>query len=213
MQFKNLDKEKLLELIINTPWQKKLLVLGGIIVGVAVVFYFLIISPAVKDIDRLKNQIKSLEATYNEKQGIANDLASFRREVEKLNQELKDALTLLPNSAEIPELLSRLSEVLEKSGLKMEVFELGMETPMGFYANVPIKIEVTGSFHEILVFFDKVAKLPRIINISDITLKDPTFKNQKMMLKAEFLATTFRFIEGQQQSQQGQSGAVPVITR
>lgn len=213
MQFKNFDKEKILELIINTPWQKKILVVAGIVVGVAVIFYFLVISPALKDINKLKNQIKSLETTYAEKQGIANNLASFRREVEKLNQDLKDALTLLPNSAEIPELLSRLSDVLEKSGLKMEVFELGMESPAGFYARVPIKIEVSGSFHEILVFFDKVSKLPRIINISDITFKDPTFKNQKMILKAEFLATTFRFIEGQQQQGAQQPGAVPVITK
>jgi type IV pilus assembly protein PilO len=88
-----------------------------------------------------------------------------------------------------------------------------MESPAGFYARVPIKIEVSGSFHEILVFFDKVAKLPRIINISDITFKDPTFKNQKMILKAEFLATTFRFIEGQQQQGVQQPGAVPVITK
>jgi type IV pilus assembly protein PilO len=210
MQFKNLDKEKIFELVVSTPWQKKLLILGGVVLAVAVIFYFLLISPTLKDIDKIKRQIKSLETTYAEKQGIANNLAAFRREVEKLNQDLKDALTLLPNSAEIPELLSRLSDVLEKSGLKMEVFELGGEVPAGFYARVPIKIEVTGSFHEILVFFDKVSKLPRIINISDITFKDPTFKNQKMILKAEFLATTFRFIEGQQQQQQGQ-GTGPVI--
>ncbi|MGC8928014.1 MAG: type 4a pilus biogenesis protein PilO [Myxococcota bacterium] len=213
MQFKNFDKEKILELVINTPWQKKILIVSGIVVGVAILFYFLAINPVMKDINKLKNQIKSLEATYAEKQGIANNLASFRREVEKLNQDLKDALTLLPNSAEIPELLSRLSDVLEKSGLKMEVFELGMESPAGFYARVPIKIEVSGSFHEIVVFFDKVSKLPRIINISDITFKDPTFKNQKMILKAEFLATTFRFIENQQPQQGQQPGAVPVITK
>ncbi|MGC9043398.1 MAG: type 4a pilus biogenesis protein PilO [Myxococcota bacterium] len=213
MQFKNFDKEKILELVINTPWKKKILIVSGIVVGVAILFYFLAINPVMKDINKLKNQIKSLEATYAEKQGIANNLASFRREVEKLNQDLKDALTLLPNSAEIPELLSRLSDVLEKSGLKMEVFELGMESPAGFYARVPIKIEVSGSFHEIVVFFDKVSKLPRIINISDITFKDPTFKNQKMILKAEFLATTFRFIENQQPQQGQQPGAVPVITK
>lgn len=213
MQFKNFDKEKILELIVNTPWQKKILVVAGIVVAIGVLFYFLVISPSLKDINKLKTQIKGLEATYAEKQGIANNLAAFRREVEKLNQDLKDALTLLPNSAEIPELLSRLSDVLEKSGLRMEVFELGVESPAGFYARVPIKIEVSGSFHEILVFFDKVSKLPRIINISDITFKDPTFKNQKMILKAEFLATTFRFIEGQEQQQQGQTGAVPVITK
>ncbi len=213
MQFKNFDKEKILELIVNTPWQKKILVMAGIVVAIGVLFYFLVISPSLKDINKLKNQIKGLEAIYAEKQGIANNLASFRREVEKLNQDLKDALTLLPNSAEIPELLSRLSDVLEKSGLRMEVFELGVESPAGFYARVPIKIEVSGSFHEILVFFDKVAKLPRIINISDITFKDPNFKNQKMILKAEFMATTFRFIEAQEQQQQGQTGAVPVITK
>lgn len=210
MQFKNLDKEKVLEFVVSTPWQKKILMVIGVVVTIAVLFYFMLVSPMLKDIARLKNQIKSLEVTYAEKQGIANNLASFRREVERLNQDLKDALTLLPNSAEIPELLSRLSDVLGKSGLRMEVFELGAEIPSGFYAMVPIKIEVSGSFHEILIFFDKVAKLPRIINISEITFKDPNFKNQKMILKAEFMATTFRFIEQQQEAQE-QAGAVQII--
>lgn len=211
MQFKNLDKEKILEFVVSTPWQKKILMVIGVMVAIAVLFYFMLVSPMLKDIAKLKNQIRSLEVTYAEKQGIANNLASFRREVERLNQDLKDALTLLPNSAEIPELLSRLSDVLGKSGLRMEVFELGAEIPSGFYARVPIKIEVSGSFHEILVFFDKVAKLPRIINVSEITFKDPNFKNQKMILKAEFMATTFRFIE--QQQAQEQAGAVQIIRK
>ena len=69
-------------------------------------------------------------------------------------------------------------------------------------------MEVSGSFHEVVVFLDKLAKLSRIVNATDIRLDNPTFRNQKMVMKGAFLATTFRFVE-QKQGQPAKPGQQP----
>jgi type IV pilus assembly protein PilO len=77
----------------------------------------------------------------------------------------------------------------------MDIFELGGESAEGFYARVPVRMQVSGSFHEVVVFLDKLSKLSRIVNVTDISLDEPVFRNQKVVLRTSFNATTFRFIE------------------
>jgi len=199
MEIKLPSKDELLAKIVAAPKQKKLAVMAGIILALIVGFYYFSISEERSKIESDKKAIVTLTSQKVEKQGMANHLIKYRREVERLNQELRDAVTLLPNEAEIPELLQKLSEQVEKSGLQMDSFVLSPEVPQGFYSKVPVRIDVTGSFHEIVVFLDKLAKLPRIVNVTDINMRDPVFKSQKMILKTSFLATTFRFIESKPQ--------------
>jgi len=201
MQVKLPSKDELIALVVATPLKKKLMVLGALVFVLVAGIYFFSISGEKDKINSDNVQIASLERQRLEKQAIANNLAKFRRDVEKLNQELKDAVSLLPNEAEIPELLQKVSELVEKSGLQMNVFSLAVEAPSGFYARVPVNVEVMGSFHEVVVFLDKLAKLSRIVNVTDLKLGDPVFRNQKMLLRSTFIATTFRFIEkGQAQT-------------
>ena len=195
MPFKMPNKEELLNQVVAAPIHKKLGVMAGIVALIIGGFYYMVISGESKKITQAKATVETLQRQYVEKSAIANNLAKFRREVEKLNLDLKDAVSLLPNEAEIPELLQKVSELVEKSGLQMDIFELVGEQPAGFYARVPVKMEVTGSFHDVVGFLDKLAKLSRIVNATDISLTEPVFENQKMMLKSTFLATTFRFIE------------------
>lgn len=189
------SREELLSFIVAMPLKRKLLVLLVIVGTLVGCFYYFSIDSEYTKIDQSRKQLADLEKQRLEKQAIANNLAKFRREVERLNQDLKDAVTLLPNEAEIPELLQKVSELVEKSGLQMDVFELQGESPQGFYAKVPVNMEVTGSFHEVVVFLDKLSKLSRIVNVTNISLVEPVLKNQKIMLKTKFLATTFRFID------------------
>ncbi len=76
-----------------------------------------------------------------------------------------------------------------------EQFEPQGELEAGFYARIPVKMAVKGNYHSIAVFFDKVAKLARIVNVTDIRLKSPKAVNKRVVLEAEFLATTFKFVE------------------
>ena len=184
-----------LEKFAKTPPLQKmlgLLLLSGLIV---VVYYFMVYDPQRTTQKRLRAQLGTLEQELEEKRQIARNLVKYRREVERLDQQLKESLALLPKKSEIPSLLQKISNLAEKSGLVIDLFEPLPEEVVGFYAKVPVNIDLRGSYHEIAVFFDKVAKLSRIVNIGNIKLSDPTDKSGKIVLKSSCVATTFRFVE------------------
>ena len=73
------------------------------------------------------------------------------------------------------------------------------------YYKIPIKMQVEGSYNEIGVFLDSVGKLRRIVNVTDISPDNPKARNEKIILKAEYLATTFRFA-GNEEKEKGKKG-------
>ena len=87
----------------------------------------------------------------------------------------------------------------------MGKFEPNAEVDVNFYAKIPVRMEITGNYHSIAVFFDKVSKLARIVNVTDIELGDPKIVNQKVVLDAKFTATTFKFIEDKTRRRPGPS--------
>ncbi len=172
----------------------------GIVVGAAFAMtggvYLLAISDLKDEIVKQDAQIKRLEDELIQKQSIANNLNEYRRQKEVLEQRLAEALTELPNDANIDELLTQLNEVGVKSGLALTSVEPGTEAKEGsFYSKIPVKLQLSGNYGEIASFFDAVGRLKRIVNISDIALKSPTKQGDKVVLKADCLATTFRFVE------------------
>ena len=181
--------------IAKIPLAQRLLIVAVSIVLLIGGTYLLVVSPIQDDIKRAEQQINKLDAQLVQKKAIARDLTRYRVEVERLKQRLNEALTLLPNEAEIPELLQKLASLVEQSDCQMNTFEPAGEINQGFYARIPVKMKITGNYHSIAVFFDKVAKLARIVNVTDINLGKPVLENKKVVLKAEFIATTFKFIE------------------
>ncbi len=105
----------------------------------------------------------------------------------------------------------QLNEVGVKAGLQLSSVEPGLEQKEGtFYSKkIPVKLSMIGNYHEIAAFFDLVGKLKRIVNISDITLKSPEKRGDKVVLKVDCLATTFRFLEtsGKPAPVQGAAGS------
>lgn len=181
--------------ISKIPLAQRLLVVALSVLLIAGGTWLFFVSPAYEDIENLDKQINQLDAQLVQKRAIARDITRYRVEVERLKQRLNEALTLLPNEAEIPELLQKLASLVEQSDCKMETFSPSGEINQGFYARIPVKMVITGNYHSIAVFFDKVAKLARIVNVTDIVLKTPKLENKKVVLTAEFTATTFKFIE------------------
>jgi type IV pilus assembly protein PilO len=117
-----------------------------------------------------------------------------------LNEELKTALTQLPNEKEIPEILKNISSLGKESNLEFTLFRPKPEEPQQFYAKVPIELVVLGNYHSIGLFFDKVSKLPRIINVVDFNMtraKDVKGKisETENLVKTSCMINTYRFIE------------------
>ena len=108
---------------------------------------------------------------------------------------LKQALRQLPDSKELPGLLTDVSSLGKDAGLEFKAFRPRDEIAQDFYAEVPIEIEFSGDFHDIARFFDKVSKLPRIVNVSQLEMEIAGQENGATRLKVRGEATTFRFLE------------------
>ena len=184
------------ETIANLSPRKKVLLfilMAGLVVGL---YWHLVYRSKARQLNRLQGQYSSKQAKLNENEAIARNLPRFKAEVDKLNGQLKLVVRELPNRREIPNLLQTLNNLSAINGLEVIFIKPRPDVDKGFFAEVPIQIKVRGGYHEVGMFLDSVSKLPRIINISDITLGNP--KNDKsgaIVLDVSALATTYRYIE------------------
>ena len=183
------------EKILKLPTKQKILilVLFSVIEAVALVWFLYL--PKYKELDGLKTELTKLQGEISEKTRIANNLPKLQAEYEKLNQELAQALTELPNSKEIQTLLTSITTLGKNAGLDFLTFRPKGEISKDFYADVPIDIIVSGSYFSVANFFAAVANLPRIVNITNVAFSDIKSVNNRMMTKVTCLATTFRFLD------------------
>ena len=192
------SKDELVTKFQEVPLKLKALITVVIIAAIGLGYYAVLYKSQQTKINTLHNNIRAADQELVKKRTIANNLHKFRRQVEQLNQQLKEALALLPNSADIPDLLTKVAAMAEKSGLELKLFKLESERPREFFAEVPVKLEVVGNYHELAVFYDKVSRLPRIINVENLNMTNPEKFNQKYRVKAVFDATTYRFLSAQE---------------
>lgn len=191
--------EAFLDKFSKIPILQKLLGMVLCCLLIAMGFYMLVLSPIKDEQELLSNNIASLENSLASKKKMVGDLSQYKREVEKLNQNLQKALKLLPNKSEIPSLLQKISSLAKKSGLEIVSFQPTPEIPQDFYAKVPVSLNLKGSYNEVVNFFDAAGKLSRIVNIGNFNFnllkaKGKGKVSRKKSLNVNCIATTFRFI-------------------
>jgi type IV pilus assembly protein PilO len=187
--------EKLLENFGKIPLQQKLVIVGLVVVLIAAGTWFMSVSPALDTINANDEQIAKQEAELLKLQQQAQHRTQFMREVERLKQRLREAEEQLPKQAEIPKLLRDIAYEAQQSGLRLDRFEIQSEATQGDFAQVPVKMSVRGSFHEIAVFFDRLSKMPRIVNVTDVNMAKPELENKKIVVASSYTATTYRFLD------------------
>ena len=183
--------------IVKLPNSQKiafLIVLMAVMLAAYIIYVF---NPQREFYNAQKEAFVKLQTKYNEQQGILANLPRFKQELKVLQSSFDDALKMLPNAREIPNLITSISTHAQESGLEINLFQPKPEVAMDFYAQIPVEMKVTGKYNQIGIFFDKLSKLPRIINIENLTLarKSQQSKNNSITLDASFNATTFKFIE------------------
>ena len=184
--------------VLELPSSKKILILIGILCVITGIYFYLFFIPMQNDVKVLKTELDKLMKELNEGRMITRDLEKFKGQVEKLNAELTSALTQLPNEKEIPEILKSISRLGKESNLEFTLFKPKPEEPQQFYARVPIDLVMVGSFHNTGLFFDKIGKLPRIINVVDFNMtraKEVKGRETDIVIKTSCLITTYRFME------------------
>ena len=206
-----LNGQEVLNKITKAPLSQKVVGLGLVVGLLTAGNWYLLVDPIQQDITRQQGTLRQLEDELIQKQSIANNLAQFKREKEILERRLQQALTELPNEANIDELIKSLAEVGNKSGLVINDIAPQQEQKQSFYASIPVVMAVTGNYHEVGVFLDSISKLARIVNVTNIKMTQPKMSGDKLVVSASYVATTFRFLpEAQEKAQapgQGQAQA------
>lgn len=184
----------LFEYLQNLEPSRKLAVAVAVPVLLLVGYYFFVVSPRITRTAQLETHIDEMLQERDRKTFEAAQMPERQKEVDQLDKQLKLALTRLPDEKEIPELLSSISNLGRDSGLDILIFRQMPEGYQEFYAEVPVEMQVRGSYHQVAQFLDRVGKLDRIVNVSNIVMKSPKNVDENMQLDANSRVTTFRFL-------------------
>jgi type IV pilus assembly protein PilO len=178
---------------------------GLVLVALFALLYFVVfygdvdtqISSAVQREGTLRGQLAKSEESKREYQKDQDE--KTRRE-----QLARDQKKVLPDDPEMPSFLSALQGVATISGVSLKAWSPVEETAEEFYAKVPMKLSVSGRFHQIAKFFNGVGQLDRIINVENIQIKDPKPASDEVLVNVECLATAFRSVKaGEAQKRRG----------
>jgi len=146
-------------------------------------------------LEALRTEVEETRQTVEKNRAIAMRLDELQARLRALNETLAVAVTLLPETREISELLTQISQLGFDSGLEFRLFKPEPEKQADFYAEVPVSLSILGGFHELARFFDRLSKLSRIVNVTDIKITLAKGNENTSALSTSCLLTTFRFLE------------------
>jgi type IV pilus assembly protein PilO len=184
-----------LDQILNRPRPQKIGILAGAVVLLLALGFFYVYQPTADQIARLAEEADKIREDRNKKQKIAANLAKLERDLKEWDMKLKMVIAQLPDSREIPDLLSNISTKAREAGLEIILFRPRAENLKEFYAEIPVDIVVRGGFNSAVAFFDEVGKFNRLVNIDNIDFKNPKVTGDQVGLEISTLATTYRFLD------------------
>lgn len=158
-------------------------------------FAWLAYFPKTEKISELKTKYNDLEGKLATARIEAAQIEKFRAEKRAAEAKFEEVKRKLPEKEEIPSLLAGISRSGNDSGLEFLLFRPEKEQSRDFYAEIPVSINVSGSYHNVGTFYDKVATLPRIVNIGNVSMQ-PQGKAGNL-LTTQCKATTYKFVEKQ----------------
>jgi type IV pilus assembly protein PilO len=173
-------------------WQAAVtgVVIAGMLVGVAEWQFF---GPRRRDIDAAKAKYASLSAEIEKGRAAERKLAQFREEVKKLELELQKLLQVLPPERDTEDLIKKVEALVHQGDFSLLVLRTNEPIPKDFYKEYPFSIVLNGTYHNLALFFARMANFSRIINVEDLKMHELGNVPGKT-LNATFVAKTFIYI-------------------
>lgn len=170
---------------------------GVLILIVAVIsaaYWYFFWSPQAEELQRAEVKLSQVENRVKEYEAIAAELPKFEKENERLNREFLLVSRKLPKEKEIPALIDGVYSEISASNLDSIIFAPQGQVAREIYAEIPIQMEVVGSYYNIADFFDRISRLPRIVNVRDLQLTRNNIRGGEVILNAKFSVVTFRLL-------------------
>ena len=179
------------------PFRVAVIVIVFIVVTGLGVYWFIVKDKA-PTLERAEAEEQELRLTFENKQRKAANYDAYKDQLSQIEQSFGTMLRQLPGETEIPSLIVDISQTGLAAGLQEKLFVPQPEIPKDFYAEKPIKIRLTGSYHEIGNFVSGIAALPRIVTLHNINIT-PESQDSFDNLSMEVTAQTYRYIDEEAQ--------------
>ncbi len=187
----------------SLPVPMKAVLLSAVFLVLLALGYYFLLSPAMESLDTEKAKEEELRKVYFDKKSQAINLAAYQAQMVEIERTFGALLKQLPDRSQIDGLLTDINQVGLSRGLEFELFKPGQETQAEFYAEMPISIKVTGSYHDLGNFATDISKLSRIVTLGDVSVAGKN-KDAKSDAKAgpndgglvmEAVAKTYRYLD------------------
>jgi type IV pilus assembly protein PilO len=165
----------------------------GLAIGAA--FYFLVYQGMVEDRTKKQGELDELQKTIRELEITVAKLPEFEKEVKALEDKLELLKRFLPPERETPDLIRKVHRLATESTLSVKKFNPRAPVNKDFYQEYPIDVEVEGTYHNLGMFFDKVGRLPRLVNSGNIAIHAIPSPKINTTISVSFAATTYVYIE------------------
>ena len=184
------------------PWYIGLA--AGMAVGLLLfaVAYWRVVQPRVEEYEAEEAKLAELQNKIQEGRAARQELPKFREEVRQLELELDKLLRILPARRNTPDLMRRIRSLTEQGDFALKSFTPGAFTDQEFFSEWPIQIELEGTYHNLALFFDRVSRFSRIINIEDLEISARPGKGTHT-IGARFAAKTFIYKEPEPEAPAG----------
>ncbi len=195
--------EPLIQKIAALTKLQRILISTGTVVVVVGLFVGLLYWPEIDEQGKLDTQITETETKLRRVKATADTLPEYEKKMAEKQAEFNLVAQKLPETVEVPQLLSSVSEAGKDAGLAFLLFQPQKEIPKNFYAEIPVKMNLSGTYHNLGDFFDRLAQMPRIVNIKNFEAKIAGSRgksrkasgNASIPLSIACMAETYRFIE------------------
>jgi len=195
------DQIAALESFSKLPRTQRIGALGLVYVVVLGIFWTMFYSPKVEELTGLTSTGEELQQNLNRQRIRAANREDSEAQLDNLTESLGQALQELPLDREISELLNRISQTGNNVGLEVRKFQPLPDVMHEYYAEVPVAIEVVGSFHEVAMFFDRISKLGRIVSVRNVDISEPEERGGKMYLTVTGRVVTYRFLSDEEREE------------
>jgi len=191
------------------PWYAQV----GAFVALAVVgcgiFYYYYEEPVRSDMASRRTQLEALRADITKGLATAKKLPEFKQQVGDLESRLANLKAILPEEKDAADLLNRMQTVAAQSSMTIKGFKPSPTVTKTLHAEWPITLELEGTYHNLAIFFDRVGKFTRIVNISGLDVKGRDRPDGNNTINATCIATTFVLLDKPAPAKPGARGAVP----
>ena len=180
------------------PTKARLYGFGALLLIIGVLFIYFVHIPMTTQIKQLEKEISGLQATIQANDEKIKKLADLRAEVKALEERLRLLTEQLPPGSEVSGLLGQIQNLVSQSGLTLKLWRPSKRSThsSGLYEEIPITMELSGGYHDLALFFDRVSKMTRIVNMLNLKMTGAAMnKSGGMDIKISCTAMTFAAVE------------------